>query len=117
MFTRNRRLQRLVAALLVALVAVSAQAWASHVDWPAMPAGGEHAHVDVSALDGAQPVDDSRAAQTNQSDHCPHGAAHLVGLRSHAETMDLEIPHQHRGEHRNRYESIAHPPLIVPPIV
>jgi|AntDeeMetagen681_2_1112603.scaffolds.fasta_scaffold15725_1 hypothetical protein len=117
MFTRNRRLQRLVAALLVALVAVSAQAWASHVDWPAMPAGGEHAHVDVSALDGAQSVDDSRAAQTNQSDHCPHGAAHLVGLRSHAESMDLDGQAQHRGEHRNRYESITHPPLMIPPIV
>ena len=50
MIVRNRRLQRLIAVLLVTLVAVSAQAWASHVDWP-VPGEGDHAHVEFSAFD------------------------------------------------------------------
>lgn len=101
--------------LLVALMAVSAQAWASHVDWPAMQASG-YAHVDISALDDAQSVDDGRTVETDHSDHCCHGAAHLVGLRSHTHGMDLDARAPQRGPHRNRYESIAHPPLIFPPI-
>lgn len=117
MLIRNPWLQRLVAALLVALVAVSAQAWASHVDWPATQAG-EHVHVDVSALDEVQQSPDkNRSVEADHSDHCCHAAAHLVGLRSHAQGMNLKGQMQPRGNYSSRYASIAHPPLMIPPIV
>lgn len=114
---RTSNVQRLVTIVLIALVAMSSQAWASHVDWPAMQTDGAHAHVDISALDDAQSVDDSRSAQPDHSDHCGHSAAHLTGLRSHAADMDFEIRTRHARGHRSRYETIAHPPLIFPPIV
>ena len=113
MIVRNGRFQQLIAVLLVTLVAVSAQAWASHVDWPA-PQAGDHAHVDVSALDGADAHIDS--AETTHSDHCSHGAAHLLGLRSHAEDVDFAGSVPHRAECGDRYTSLAHPPLTDPPI-
>ncbi|MES1930175.1 hypothetical protein SADO_13008 [Salinisphaera dokdonensis CL-ES53] len=115
MLVRNGRLQRLIAVLLVTLVAVSAQAWASHVDWPTNQSG-EHAHVDISAFDDSATLTDLESADTAHSDHCCHAAAHLVGLRSHADGVDFRMATPHRAERRNRYTSLAHPPLIDPPI-
>lgn len=115
MIVRDNRLQRIIAVLLVTFVALSAQAWASHVDWPVND-NGDHAHVDLSAFDKAGSLDDTGAADTNHSDHCCHAAAHLVGLRSHAEAIDLRADHRHGMDRRDRYTSLTHPPLIDPPI-
>jgi hypothetical protein len=118
MIVRNRRLQRLLAVLLVTLVAASAQAWASHVDWP-VAGEGDHAHVEFSAFDDDASLDDLETAQsgeTGHSDHCCHAAAHLVGLRSHAQDIDLAAGMRHGLAHPDGYASLAHPPLIDPPI-
>lgn len=115
MLVRDIRLQQLIAALLVALVAMSAQAWASHVDWPTTR-NGEHAHVDISAFDVNTTTAVAQGADSGHSDHCCHAAAHLVGLRSRAEGVAFQAAAAQRIDHRSLYTSVAHAPLIDPPI-
>ena len=103
-------LQRLVAIVLTVIVALSAQAWASHVDWPSSD-GETYSHVESTAVDGA---DSGVSAEHN--DHCSHASAHLVGIQSGAPDMELHKISSRNGRHRDLYRSLAHTPLVDPPI-
>jgi hypothetical protein len=103
-------LQRLVAIVLTVIVALSAQAWASHVDWPAFD-GETYSHVESTAVDNAD-----TGVSADHNDHCSHASAHLVGIQSDAPDMGLRGMSSRNGRHRDLYRSLAHTPLIDPPI-
>ena len=105
---RNPDVQRFVAAVLIALIAMSSQAWASHVDWPANR-GDASTHIDTAD-------DGSTAANADHTDHCSHASAHLVGLQGDAVGICLESVASHTTIIRSRYHSPTYAPLIDPPI-
>ena len=115
MSARHPTLQRLVAVLLIAFVAVSTQAWAGHIDWPAEQ-GSAHAHIETTALDAQPATAPGSTDHASHSDHCCHASAHLVGLRSYLAAVQFAgaaLSHTGRGK---PYVSLTHAPLIDPPI-
>ena len=115
MIVRHPTLQRLVAVLLIAFVAISAQAWAGHIDWPAAQ-GSDHAHIETTAFDVHPATGAGDADHASHSDHCCHASAHLVGLRSDLAGVDFAAATPARGGVGKRYVSLTHAPLIDPPI-
>lgn len=105
------RLLRPLAAVLVCLMALSAQAWASHIDWPL--ANGGQGHAAAAALDGAEIAGSAHADHT---EHCCHAGAHLIGLHGRHAHLASTVPATHIDAPQSRYRSITHPPLIDPPI-
>lgn len=107
-------LLKLISALLIAVVAFSAQAWASHVDWPTADGGS---HVETTALDGASTAASaSDADAVEHGDHCGHASAHLVGLHACHAVLAMGVAAAHDDNRDARYESVIHAPLIDPPI-
>lgn len=115
MLVRNPSLQRLIAVVLVTLVALSAQAWASHIDGP-MSHGNDRAHVDPAALDDGPAFDAQGPAQADSGDHCSHGAAHLTGMNSDGTPVAFEANTQRLDDCTQRYTNPAYWPLTEPPI-
>ena len=72
MITGRPPLLKLISALLIAVVAFSAQAWASHVDWPAADGGAEGDGGEAGAGDAATAT---AAAETGEEDGKEEGAA------------------------------------------
>ncbi|WP_123591780.1 hypothetical protein [Salinisphaera orenii] len=113
MITGRPPLLKLISVLLIAVVAFSAQAWASHVDWPAADGG---AHVETTALDGASTASSADADEIEHGDHCGHASAHLVGLHACHAVLATDAAAAHDDARGTRYESVIHTPLIDPPI-
>lgn len=108
-------LLKLVSVLLIAVVAFSAQAWASHVDWPI---SGDKTHVESTAFDGASanPVSSPEVAKAGHGDHCGHASAHLVGLHTSHAAFAVDVVASYDDARGTCYESVIDAPLIDPPI-
>ena len=95
--------------LVAVIVAVSALAWAWHVDIPAaldeqaVVSATSHSHVDNGDL-------------VDVCDHCCHAGAHSIALLPAPVDTDLVTPDSHRFITESRLTTAQQDPPYIPPI-
>lgn len=94
---------------MVFVVALSAVAWAWHVDLPTSTDGS----VKVAALDHGH-VDNGDVI--NRCDHCCHAGAHLTALVAKAATLDFDTSFLFAAAVDARLTSPKTDPPYIPPI-
>jgi len=116
MWIRNHTAARWLATMLVCLVALSAQSWASHLHWSAddqQPVAGQ---TSGQVADNTDSTGTAGQADVGQNDHCGHAGTHHIGLHQEAADCPTGGAAIADATGRDGYQSIDHQPPVEPPI-
>lgn len=116
MWIRNHIVARWLATIIVGLVVLSAQSWASHVHWSADDQQSVAGQMAEQVADDASNAGAAGQSDVGQNDHCGHAGTHLVGL--HQEPVGHLVGCSAVADATTRagYQSVDHEPPVEPPI-
>lgn len=117
MWIRNHVAARCLATMLVCLIVLSAQSWASHVHWSADAQQSVAGQMAGQVADEANSEGASGQSEAAQNDHCSHAGAHLVGLHKGPVDHLIGCAEMAHMTSRASYQSIDLEPSVDPPIV